>query len=344
MSLTYTAYMTSRLIKVGGISIISLTLFWMITSLAIKAYRAAHPPYLAPDVKYGVLPKVVFPNKKFESKNFSAEMANDVLPSFPDQAKVYVITRSDSTFLALDEDTKTASALGFKGNPIQTGDGIYQFKNTTLNQTLTMNVLQNSFQMDYPYREDQTLYSPTEMPTKENAVNMAKSYLSSAYKLADDLANGETKVTYWKINYEGLTSVSSLSEANAIKVDFFRQDLDNLKVLSADIKSASVSVLLTGSQVEGKKIVQVFYKYAKIDRELFSTYPIKSATEAWNDLTAGNYWPAEDTSSNKVVIRKMYLAYFEPVSLTNYLQPVYVFEGDNNFVAFVPAVAKKYTK
>lgn len=336
--------MSRRLIKYGGIFIGGFTLVWTLTSLAISAYKAAHPPYLAPDVKYGILPKVIFPIKNFEVKNFTAEMANDILPSFPDQAKVYVITRSDSTFLALDEDTKTASDLGFKVNPTQIGDGIYQFKNTALNQTLTMNVLQNSFEMNYPYQEDQTLYNPTEMPTKESAISTAKSYLSSANKLADDLKNGETKVTYWKISYEGLTSVSSLSEANAIKVDLFRQNLNNLKILSSDVNSASVSVLITGSQVDGKKIVKVVYKYAKIDRELFSSYPIKTATEAWNDLVAGNYWPAMDTSNNKVTIRNMYLAYFEPVNLTNYLQPIYVFEGDNDFVAYVPAVTEKYTK
>jgi hypothetical protein len=344
MSLTYTAYMARRLIKYGGISIVGFTLIWFVTSAGISAYKAAHPVYVAPEVKYGVLPKVVFSNKTFVKKNFTEQMANDTLPSFADQAKVYVITRSDSTFLALEEDTKTALALGFKQDPTDKGNGVYEFKNTTLNQTLTMNVLENSFQMEYPYQSDQTLLNPTAMPTKEEAINTAKNYLSSAGKLTDDLKNGETKVSYWKISYDGLAAVSSLSEANAIKVDLFRQNLDNLKILSSDVNSASVSVLVTGSQVEGKKIVEVTYKYAQIDRELYSTYPIKTATEAWNDLKMGNYWPASDVSGGDMAIKNMYLAYFEPVSLTNYMQPVYVFEGNNNFVAYVPAVTDKYTK
>jgi len=86
------------------------------------------------------------------------------------------------------------------------------------------------------------------------------------------------------------------------------------------------------------------YKYANVDRELFSTYPVKTVEEAWSDLKAGNYWPAVDVSPGDVAIKNIYLAYFEPVSLTNYLQPIFVFEGDQNFVAYVPAVSNKYIK
>jgi len=46
-------------------------------------------------------------------------------------------------------------------------------------------------------------------------------------------------------------------------------------------------------------------------------------------------------TAGQVTIRNIYLAYFEPVTLTNYLQPIFVFEGDNNFVAYVPAISTK---
>lgn len=345
MSLTYTAYTSRKLIKWGGIFVVGFTLTYMLASVAIAAYKIAHPPYIPPDIKYGILPKTVFPEKTFLKKNFTQQLANDTFPKFADQAKVYIITRPDNTFLALEQDKNTAKALGFKSDPTQIKDGVYEFKNTTLNQTLTMNVLEGSFQMAYPYQSDQMLLNPTKMPTKEEAVNLAKDYLSGAGKLPDDLGGGENKISYWKIGNEGLKSVSSLSEANIVKVDFFRKTIgSDLKVMSAAVNSSSVSVLVSGSTVEGKQIVEVNYKYASIDRELYSTYPIKTVEEAWSDLVAGNYWPAVDTSGNNVAIRNVYLAYFEPVSLTNYLQPIFVFEGDQNFVAYVPAVTDKYIK
>jgi len=76
----------------------------------------------------------------------------------------------------------------------------------------------------------------------------------------------------------------------------------------------------------------------EIDLESFSTYPIKAVEDAWTDLEKGNYWPASDTSNESVVIRHVYLAYFEPIVLTHFLQPVFVFEGSDNFVAYVTAV------
>lgn len=344
MSLTYTAYVSRRVIKYGGVGVLGFTLAYIIISAGIAAYLKAHPPYIPPDVKFGLLPKTVFPDKKFEKKNFTAELPNDKFPTFKDQAKVYVITRPDNTFLALDQDTVTAKNFGFTSKPNEIKYGVYEFKNDGLNQTLTMNVLDGSFHLKYPYENDQLLLNPERMPAKEEAITIAKGYLAGADKFPTDLAEGEKKVSFWKIGFDGLKSVSSLSEANIVKVDFFRKDLNDFKILSSDINGASVSVLVTGSQSEGRKIVEVDYTYAAIDRELYSTYPIKSAEQAWNDLKIGNYWPASDVETNNVTIRKMYLAYFEPISLTNYLQPIYVFEGDGKFAAYVPAVTDNFIK
>lgn len=346
MSLTYTAFVWRKIIKYGGVGILGFTFAYIFIGMAIAAYLRAHPPYVPPDVKFGLLPKTVFPEKKFEKKNFTAELPNDKFPVYKDQAKVFVITRPDNTFLALDQDTITAKDFGFVSKPTEVKYGVYEFKNDSLNQTLTMNVLDGSFMLRYPYENDQLLLNPEKMPTRDEAITIAKGYLAGANKFPLDIAEGgERKVSYWKIGFEGLKSVSSLSEANIIKVDFFRKSItDDLKILSSDINGASVSVLVTGSQMEGKKIVEVSYKYANIDRELFSTYPIKTPEQAWNDLKIGNYWPASDVETNNVTIRKMYLAYFEPVSLTNYLQPIYVFEGDGKFAAYVPAVTDNFIK
>jgi len=339
--------MARRVIKYGGGGVVVFTILWMVVAGGIKAYLAAHPPKVPPTVRYGVLPKIVFPEKKKESKTFVSEMANDELPKFADQAKVYVIYRPISRFLALEEDTKAAKEMGFTAQPIETSQnsGIYEFKNEVLNQTLVMNVPEGSFKLSYPYTQDQMLQNPEKVPSKEEAVMAAEGFLEGANKLLADLKNGEKKITYWKIEYDGLKQVTSQAEANVARVDFFRQPLgENLKIMPADVNRAAVSVVVSGATVEGKKIIEVTYKYAKIDRESFETYPIKSSQEAWKDLEAGNYWPATDTAAKEVTIRKMTMAYFEPVTLTNYLQPIFVFEGDGGFMAFVPAIVEKYLK
>jgi len=344
-SLTLIAYQTRKLIKVGGLFTVFFLISWTLITSALKAYEKAHPIKEKPTVKYGILPKIVFPEKVFDSKSFSKELANDKFPVSNDQAKVYFVARSNKPFMALDEDKKTAKLMGFENEPKEIGNGVYEFKNNLLNQTLTINVFTGSFKMKYPYENDQMLLNPERILTKEEAIVAAKSYLSDADKLPDDLNLGEQKISYWKIAADGLRQVDSPSEANMTRVDLFRKNInDEMKIVSSNPNTAPISLMVTGSTVEGKKVVEVNYHYANIDRESYETYPIKSAEEAWGELKAGNYWPANDIANKEVTIRKIYLAYFEPVVLTNYLQPVYVFEGDNNFTAYVPAIIDKYLK
>jgi hypothetical protein len=345
MTLTYTAYVSRKVIKYGGFVVGGFTLLYFMITLGIEAYIRAHPPHQYPDVKFGLLPKTVFPDKKFEKKTFRTELANDKFPKFSDQAKIYIIVRPDNTFLALDQDTATARVLGFSEKPSEVKYGVYEFKNNSLNRTLTMNVLDGSFQLKYPYETDQLLLNPEKMPSNSDAIDIANRFLSTAEKFPSDISEGEQKISYWKISFDGLKSVSSLSEANIVKVDYFRKSLaEGYKIVSSDVNGASISVLITGSLVESNKVVDVSYKYANIDRELFSTYPLKTVEQAYNDLSVGNYWPASDVETSNVVIRKVSLAYFEPITLTNYLQPIFVFEGDGKFVAYVTAVDEKYIK
>lgn len=344
-SLTYTAHIARNIIKYGGIGIALFTVLWVTVTAGIKAYIAAHPPYEKPNVKYGKLLKVVFPEKKFEKKTFAIELPNDSLPKFKDQSRVYLITRSNNTFLALEQDKKTAKQLGFSADPKEIRPGVYEFSNMTTNQTLTMNVVEGSFRLKYPYENDQMLLNPEKVPSKAEAIQIAKSYLSSAGKYPKDIENGEKKVTFLKIEFDGLKVVSSQSEANAVRVDFFRSNVEeDFRIVTSDFSGASISVVTTGSTVAGKKVVEVNYRYANIDREMFATYPIKTVEKAIEELKAGTYWPAVNTDGNSTTIRRIYLAYFEPVTLTNYLQPVYVFEGDKNFVAYVPAVSDEWVK
>ncbi len=342
-SLTYTAYASRKIIKYGGSGLIAFVLLWSIISISTKAYQTAHPKYIPPMVRYGALPKVVFPEKSFEKKNFSFEFTDDKVPSFGDQVRVYIIYRSTTKILALEEGKEIAKQFDFGNDPIEAGEGIYEFKNEETNKILTMNVLEGDFKLKYPYLEDQFILEAKNVPNKSEAVEIASSFLESGKKYTSDLKEGEKIVSYWKISDGTLKSVLAQSEANVVKVDFYRKDLENKwKIVSQQTSEASVSVLISGSDDDNKQVIEANFKYANIDRESFSTYPIKTVEQAIENLKSGNYWPSLDIGLKDVVIRGVALAYYEPITLTQYLQPVYVFKGDNNFTAFVPAITDKY--
>lgn len=341
MSLTQVAYTSRNVIKYGGIGLVGFLFLWWGIGAGIKAYQASHPPYVAPVCSFGEIDKIVFPQKEFSKKTFATELANDKFPKYKDQANVYVIYRSKSPLGALEEGKKTAALMGFINEPREINTGIYAFNDTNTGRSLTMNVLESSFILSYPYLSDQLLLNPDQMPSKDEAISTATSFLQQSGKLSIDLEEGEKKVSFWKINFDGLKEVDALSEANIIRVDFYRKKLsEDISVVSIEVDKAPVSVLISGSSVTAKKIVEVNYRHVNVDKSAasYSTYPIISSEEAFEDLKMGNYWPANDTNAESVTIRKIYLAYFEPINLTHFMQPIYVFEGDGGFVAYVTAV------
>ena len=344
MSLTQTAYTSRKIIKFSWIGLVAISLLWSLTKIVYKAYLAANPPYSPPTVAYGILPKITFSEQKTEPKSFTFELPNDEIPTFGDQVRVYIIYRPNTTFLALEEDTKTAANFGFTTKPTEIKPGIYEFRDDILNKVLTINVLDGDFKMRYPYLTDQLLLVSEDLPSKDKAIEVASGFLSQGNKLTTDLKNGQKKVTFWKIEGGVIKATESQSQANAVRVDLFREDLNNLKLLSSNYDKASVSILISGSRTDARKIIEFDFKDISVDRESYSTYPIKTAQEAINSLNTGNYWTAVDVADKTVVVRRMYLAYYEPNALTNFLQPIYVFEGDNGFVAYVPAIKSEYFK
>ena len=94
---------------------------------------------------------------------------------------------------------------------------------------------------------------------------------------------------------------------------------------------------LTGKVVDGK------FSYQNILDES-ATYPIKTAGQALEELKNGKAYIATHTNTDtKVLIKNVYLGLYSEGRLQQYLTPVIVFEGNNEFIAFVPAITDEWT-
>ena len=49
-----------------------------------------------------------------------------------------------------------------------------------------------------------------------------------------------------------------------------------------------------------------------------------------------------NNSKDRIVIRNISLAYYDSDEPQEYLQPIFIFEGDNDFVAYLPAITGEY--
>ena len=107
----------------------------------------------------------------------------------------------------------------------------------------------------------------------------------------------------------------------------------------------NISFIISGSRKSDKRILRAEYSYWPLDTRSFAAYQIKTSQQAFIELKAGKaYYAALPPNQTQIVITNSYLAYYDGESSQLYMQPVFVFEGENNFLAFVPAIAPPWVE
>lgn len=347
-NLTQIAYYTRRALKIGAIFLVAFLIVRAGAKIGIRAWQAAHPsPPPKPTTAFGKLPKLKFPDSptKTSELSFKLETIEGALPQFSESTKVYFMPQKGPNLLASSRTKDKAYKMGFKNEPEIISETIYRWTSqSTPSTTLKMNTVTGNFDLDYDFRNDPELLTSKNLPTAQQAAQEAKSFLVSGGFLPDDLANGTAKFEYLFFESSELKPVLSFSEANFIRVNLFRSNLNELEILPPDPKKSLISFLFSSSRTKGKRIVEIDYIYFPIEQEFSATYPLKSASLAWKELQNGEGYIAHLRQNEKgpIIIRKVFLAYYDSQESQHYLQPIYVFEGDREFFAYVPAIDSKW--
>lgn len=345
-NLTRIAIVARKAIRYTIFAIIFLIVGKIVLDAGIVIYKKAFPaPPPTPTVKYGKLTKIPFPENASTAKlTYVLETPEGGLPTnIPTQSKVFFMPKASPNLLSLDAAKTTAQALGFGTNPQQLSETMYQFNNPTAPTSLQMNIVTGTFSISYDLAQDK---SPIENkpPIAEVAASTFRSILSSADVLPLDLT-GPASSNYLKLRGGELVNALSLSESDIVKVNLFRKSYDGLPSMTGIPDQANVWAMISGSKNRNQEIIASEYHYYPVDETQYSTYPIKTPAEAFSELQTNKAYTAAiglNKDGDSVKIRRIYLAYFDPGSVSAFYQPIYVFEGDNGFTAYLPAVASSY--
>lgn len=281
---------------------------------------------------------------------YTLETATGSLPTdIPSQAKVYFMPKVNSNLLSLDTAKAKATALGFNDpNPQAESDSLYKFKNPGFPSTMEINIITGAFSISYDLISDRTAIN-NRPPAAEIAASEFRGALSSANVLPDDLS-GPMVPSYLKLTNGKLINVPALSEADMVKVSLFRKSYDNLPSVTTDPFQSNVWAIMSGAPQRDQQIIAAEYHYYSVDASQYSTYPIITPQESFNELGSGNAYIAsmgQYKDGDSLKIRRIYLAYFDPGVATDFYQPVYVFDSgendpSNSFIAYLPAVTSTY--
>ncbi|HWA52134.1 MAG TPA: hypothetical protein VG895_03720 [Patescibacteria group bacterium] len=348
-SLTQTAILTRKIVRYGIYLIIFLIVGRVVLGLLIGVAQNLFPaPPPSPTIAFGKLPSLPFPtNKDIPSLTYTIQTPDGQMPSVAtkdwlSQAKVYYMPSERPDLLDLDNTKSLASNMGFSSNQNEITPTIYQFTNPSNPSSIQINIVNQTFSIGYNLNSDSSPLS-ARPPAAGDAAGTAKNFLNSSIGLPDDLSGPVTQ-EYLKVQNKQLVSALSLSDANLTKINLFRKDYDDLPAVTQQPGTANVWFIISGDTDQGKQIIGAQYYYYPVDTTQFSTYPLITSDQALKNLQSGQGFVANlgQNQNGKITIRRIYLAYFDPQSPTQFYQPVAVFEGDNGFVAYVPAVTSTY--
>lgn len=329
--------------SIYAIFIFMFARFLILTGIAI--YKKAFPPPPTPaTISFGKLTKIPFPINQKYNLNFSLETSSGELPLFPTQSKVYFMPKQPPNLLSLDFAQDKANKLGFDTEPQQSTESLYKFYNQNAPSVIEIDIVTGSFSLSYDLNAD-TSPIMVKPPLPEIAKSQIASFLSNASLYHEDLEMGIFKYKFLKTQSGGFITANSLSDANMIRIDFFRKNYNDLPVVTKSVDEGNIWFMVSGIRERSKEIIAGEYHYFPVDETKVATYPLKSVDSVWTELTSGNYYPASlggTVEGENIKIRRIYLAYYDAGVYTEFLQPVYVFEGDKDFVGYIPAISTEY--
>ncbi|NMC36211.1 hypothetical protein GYA49_04150 [Candidatus Beckwithbacteria bacterium] len=345
-SLTQTAITARKTIKYSAIGLVAYIVlrFAVIYGIALYNYLNPPPPP-APTMGFGALPKLILPESDYVYK-FTLETPTGTLPEMPDRATVYYMPYQRANLLALDQAQALAEKIGFTNKSTALSPEMHQWqRQIPAPLTMEMNIVSGAFTISYDWQIDESILLDKQFQGESRTLVMAQQFFEKTQLLHDDINYANGTVSYLKASGNKMISAVSLSEADFVKLDYFRNDIEGFPVLTPDPSKGIISMIFSGSTDANKQIVELDYNYFPADYLSPETYPLKSIDSAWETLKKGDgYIASAEQDLQAVVVRRIYLAYFDAEEAQQFLQPIYVFAGDNNFVAYVPAISDNVTK
>lgn len=348
-SLTETAYNTRRAINWTIIGIICYILLRFSWGIFVNVYLAVFPPKAPPpNHAFGTLPLLKFPESQASPSGqliYQLQTIEGTVPETSPSANVYFMPKTGSSLLALSTAQNFAKRLNFDITPISDpiNDNVYRFDDPELPlRHLWYDVVSTNFIIRYDFQQDAGLFLNNIVPTVQEAKAEAKNLLQTYSLYPDDYKNGDITVTFYRVSENALLPVASQSQADAVRVDFYRPYVADTPIVTG-ASGGPISIVFSGSKNSKKRILQFSYTYWPIDYQTSATYGLKTSTQAWQELQNGSAYVLHYPQNPVITVRNIYLAYYDSLDPQTYLQPIFVFEGDGEFVAYVPAVNTEFS-
>lgn len=338
--------LTRRLLFVAAVAFVLFLVGRILFGVAVNIKEQFFPtPAPTPTVLFGSLPKIAFPKNVWTGKtdklSFSIDTIEGSLPQFPDQAKVYKPGFPKPSLLSLEQARKTVALLGFSENEKALSQTRYQWEDPQEEgRVINFDIVSGNFDMTSNFYSDENVLLARSLPNRTEAVTLVTEFLSRIDLLPSDLDLKTASVSFFTIEGTSLIETTSLAKATIVRVDLPRKPIEGVPLVHESPNRSPINMLIASDGAESK-IVEAHFFYQAISVSENATYPIKTADEAFEELKKGGGYVARIASNvrerGNISIQKVTIAYYVEGESQEFFMPIFVFEGNNNFIAYISA-------
>lgn len=346
LTLTQAAQLTRRMTVFLLFTVVLGIFLYYIYSAITNAIAGLKPvPKPVVITSFGKIPRAKFLAQTFPNDiKYSIETLSGGIPSASPTAKVYFLPKPQLGLLTNITAISDARKLGFYHDP-QSIDKKFTFNES--DRELIFIPTTRNFTYTYDFINNGDVFEGEKILDKNSATAKANSFLNLLSAIPSDYDSSNPKITFLTFNGAQFipTAIGDNFNATAVRVDFQRKSVEQIPVVTPKYLEGNIYVIISKSTDTSKEIIKAQRLYQEISYENIGIYPIKSGQLAWEDFLSGNGYiadPADSTFTKKVVIRDASLAYFDNPEQQTYLTPIYVFTGDNGFVAFANAISDEW--
>lgn len=345
MSLSEFSYYVRRFGPIALIGFVLFIIFFMIVQAIIGALLN-RPVEVVYEPKFGILEPINFTYKVDYPPTFTMTLNNVVERpvTATSSAMVYFIPAARARFGYQQTAALMARAVG-----INTEQERYVLNDTTATyndglRTLSIDITNYNFTYELDYLRTPGLFDNAIVPSESVIREEAKAFLRQMNKLPPALSQGQENIIYMRYDpfLDDFEVVDTPVEANVVEVDFFTPQVNDIPAVTPQFHNSSNFVTIV-FRPEGNVIMKSQISYFEKDFNEGGPYPLKTGDQAWAELQNGRgVIVSPSLGSTDIVVRDMFLAYYEPAEYQQYYMPVYVFLGDNGFAAYVSAIESGY--
>ena len=354
MTLTECAYYLRKFFPIAVLGIIILLILFLMLKI-VEITRPARPVVVVPTPTpaYGLLTALHIENASPlpTDKQYVMDTLEGVPLTATSSARIFFVPKKTPNLGFREKAGVIAKALKFDEGSTTTKLDTAQDIYTLVDRTKRLIVNIDNFNYTYSQEFDDQMHSALttmSVPDEESIKAKGQEILRMLNRYPTDLAQGIQTINY--IEYKEASGSAQASadivqdpqRANMVAVDFFPPKIDGIETVTADFVSSPSRVVFIPQSGKEDFVVKAQVQIFERSEEQNSSYPLKTGDQVFQDLQTGKGFLIQgaDALTGKTIvnIKKLYLAYLISGYYTPYIQPVYVFIGEDDFVAYIPAV------